>query len=241
LSGEGRKDIVGTPRWENELWSYLESGDGLNCPIYESCSTRLRGVHCISGFRYIEEIGELVDNDESDLNRLTVIEPGYPGCQRDGRIFKLVRRLTSKFQAEAGIDGIPVPANLILRDYNGIPIEFRQVPLKVHHGAVWRLSDCWLVHLNSNSTRARKRFTLYHEIFHILAHCRASPVFKKASRGREGAFNELLADYFAANMLLPEGWVRKVWAEVKDVDRMAAIFDVPRPVVYLAIKGMGLV
>jgi len=229
-----------TPGWENELWSYLESGDGLNCPIYESCTIRLKCVWCLSASR-IQAIGELVDNDNSDLTRFMSIEPEYPGCRTNGRIFKLVRRLTNKFQVEAGIDRIPVPDNLITRDYNNVPIEFRQVPLKAHHGAVWRLSDCWLVHINSNSTRARQRFTMYHEIFHILAHWKGTPVFKKASRSREGVFNELLADHFAANMLLPKGWVKKMWPEVKDVGQMAAIFEVPKPIMYLDLRALGLI
>ncbi|MDP2931880.1 MAG: ImmA/IrrE family metallo-endopeptidase [Chloroflexota bacterium] len=90
-----------------------------------------------------------------------------------------------------------------------------------HHGAVWRLSDCWLIHLNSNDTSARQRFTLYHEIFHILAHGKAKPVFKKTACNQEGSFNELLADHFAAVMLLPEKWVKVIWAQVKDIGQMA--------------------
>jgi Zn-dependent peptidase ImmA (M78 family) len=149
--------------------------------------------------------------------------------------------LAIKYQAKAGIDRLPVPNDLITQAADNLPIEVRQVPLKAYHGAVWRLSDCWLIHLNSNDTPARQRFTLYHEIFHILAHCKATPVFKKTSHSHKGTFNELLADHFAAIILLPENWVKEKWLELKDVSQMAAIFDVPKPIMYLGLKAMRLV
>ena len=91
--------------------------------------------------------------------------------------------------------------------------------------------------------RERQRFTLFHEVFHILAHCKATPVFKK--RGTEvnkgGSFNELLADYFAACILMPREWVREKWAEVKDLDSMTKIFEIPKPIMWIKLRQLGLV
>lgn len=134
-----------------------------------------------------------------------------------------------------------MPTNLITRADDNLPIEVRQVPLKAYRGAVWRLSACWVVQLNSNDSLVRQRFTLYHEIFHILAHSKATPVFKKAGGNREGSFNEILADHFSGACLLPEGWVKEKWTEVKDMSQMAAIFDVPKPIVWLALKHLCLI
>ena len=158
-----------------------------------------------------------------------------------GRIFDLVRRLAARYQMEAGVDRLPVPADLVTHGSDDRPIEIRELPFKAHHGAIWRLNDCWVVQLNSKDTPARKRFTLYHEIFHILAHCKATPVFKKTSSRSDGSFNELLADHFAAILLMPEKQVRERWAEVKDVNQMATMFDVPRSVVWFALKHLSLV
>ena len=66
------------------------------------------------------------------------------------------------------------------------------------------------------------------------------PVFRK--RGAiGGSFNELLADYFAMCTLMPRQWVREKWAEVKDLDRMAEIFDVPKPAMCVRLRQLGLV
>jgi hypothetical protein len=243
LSDAGRRNTKGKPAsWESELWSYLSSGDGVRCPIYESCKLRKKGVWCLSDHEeYCDERNRFIDDEEPNLEKLTKIKSEFPNCPGSGRIFKLVRNLAISYQAEAGIERLPVPSNLITRADDNLPIEVRQVPLKAYHGAIWRLSDCWMVHLNSNDTPARQRFTLYHEIFHILAHCKATPVFKKVSCSREGSFNELLADHFSGVLLLPGDWVAKIWPEVKDISRMAAIFDVPKSVMYLGLQAFRLI
>jgi len=229
-------------KWESELWLYLSNGDGINCPVYQSCQPRLQGVWCLSDHEdYCQALNELVDDDAPDLADTASIEFGFTTCPESGRIFKLVRKLANKYQAEAGIDRPPVPTDLITQAYDHLPIEVRQVPLKSHHGAVWRLNDSWVIQLNSSDTPARQRFTLYHEVFHILAHCKATPVFKKKACSQEGTFNELLAEHFAGVILMPDKWVQKKWAEVKDINRMAAIFEVPKPIVWLALKHLRLI
>ena len=228
------------PSWESELWSHLSRGDGTHCPVYQSCQSRLRNVWCLSEQEeYCQLLNEFIDND--DFTDPASIEFEYPACRKSGGIFKLVRRLAVRYRKEAGIDRLPVPTDLITQADDYLPIEVREVPLKAYHGAVWRLNDCWVVHLNSNDASARRRFTLYHEIFHILAHSKATPVFRKASCSQEGSFNEMLADQFATVILLPREWVTKIWPEVKDISRMAAMFDVPSSIMWFGLKYLRLI
>jgi hypothetical protein len=231
-----------TPRWESELWSYLSSGDGINCPVYKSCQLKKNDVGCYNkNERYLKLISEFIDKDELESNNPPSVKSKLSLCPNSGRIFQLVIRLADKFHKEARIDHLPVATNLITRADGDIPIEVRQVPLKAYRGAVWRLSNCWVVQLNSNDSTARQRFTLYHEIFHILAHSKATPVFKKAGCHREGTFNEMLADHFSGACLLPEKWVKRIWPKTKDVKYMAKVFDVPETVVWLELKHLGLI
>lgn len=190
---------------------------------------------------YYQLMNDFLDDEVPDLTNPSSIEFEFRGCRHMGRIFNLVSRLAVKYQTEAGIDCLPVSTDLITHGGDNLPIEVQELPFKAHHGAIWRLNDCWLVQLNSNDPRPRKRFTLYHEIFHILAHCKATPVFKKTSSSPEGSFNELLADHFAANILMPERQVKMVWPEVQDLDQMATIFDVPKSVVWFALKQLRFV
>jgi len=190
---------------------------------------------------YYQLMNNFLDDEALDLTDPASIEFEFRGCRHMGRIFSLVRRLAVRYQREGGVGRLPVPADLIINGSDGRPVEVRELPFKAHHGAIWRLNDCWVVQLNSNDTPARKRFTLYHEIFHILAHCKATPVFKKISSRPDGSFNELLADHFSAILLMPEKQVKEKWAEVRDINQMATMFDVPKPVVWFALKQLRLV
>ncbi len=233
---------IKTPRWESELWYYLSNGDGTHCPMYSSCRLREDGAKCLGVDEKLNRsLNEFIDNDEPENSSFAHAELNFPSCPQSGRIFGLVRKLANKFQEEAGIDHPPVPTDLITHAADNLPIEVRRVPLKAYRGAVWKLSDSWVVQINSNNSPARQRFTLFHEIFHILAHNKATPVFKKVGCGREGSFNEILADHFSGACLLPDKLVRETWPEVKDLGRMADIFSVPKPLVWFALKHMNLI
>jgi hypothetical protein len=227
--------------WENELWTYLCSGDGVSCPLSDSCLLRRRkNVRCFTDETdrsKLKAFHAFVDNDEikipSGLNfRFN------PVCIRKGRIFELVTKLARKYRA--GVDAVPVPDNLISADSNNVPIEVRRVPLKAYRGAVWRMSDCWLIQLNDRDPYPRLRFTLYHEIFHVLAHSRCTPVFKR-KKDTTINFNEMLADHFSANILLPPETLVPTWEKIGNIERMADIFEVPRPVMLIALRCQGLV
>ena len=56
---------------------------------------------------------------------------------------------------------------------------------------------------------------------------------------KEGSFNELLADYFAACILMPRDWVKEKWAEVNDLDRVVKIFQVPKSSACIRLKYLG--
>jgi hypothetical protein len=226
-----------SPEWESELWSHLSNSDGIKCPVYSSCRLEQKKAGCFSeDDRHLKLLAEFIDKDELVNDDQTYPIPRFPKCPGTGRIFQLVGRLALKYLQEARINRPPVPTGLISHVDSDTPIEVRQVPLKAYHGSVWQLHDKWVVQLNTNDSFARQRFTLFHEIFHIMAHSKATPVFKKAGYQREGTFNEMLADHFAAVCLLPEKLVRKTWPGIKDLEKMAAVFEAPKPLTWLALK-----
>jgi len=228
--------------WESEFWLCLSQGDGVKCPIYESCVERLAGCCCLSDHEeYCRLLTKHVDVEFLNSAEQAIITSEFPRCIRTAKIFEFVHRLAQKYQVKAGINCIPVPADLITRADDGHSIEIGYVPLQAHHGAVWQMNDRWLVQLNSNDTPARQKFTLYHEIFHIQAHCNATPMSGKTSRIIEGLFNEFLADHFAAVILLPGNQVSEWWFKVKDIKKMAAIFEVPKTIMLCSLIHLGLI
>jgi len=236
LNVEGKKGANQgkIPKWEAELWSYISSGDGICCPVYSYCKGRLSGSWCPSD--NLDYIAQMLDSRRFDAGKYDFIGSGA----KHSRIFQLVERLAQKYFQIARIRGPLVPVELVSVVDEQCPIEVRLVPLRNYHGAIWYLNDSWIIQLNRNDTPARRRFTLFHEAFHILAHRKATPVFRKTGCGA-GSFNELLADYFASDVLMPREWVKEKWTEVKDLGRMAQIFDVPKALMWLRLREIGLI
>ena len=221
------------PKWESELWSCVSSGDGEHCPLYSHCPVKQRGEWCIDDS--IERIKRL-----ADCGRFNPASCDFMGCGTDCRMAQMLEMLVQGYIEWTGVRYPPVPTELVSLVDEHHTIEIRPLPLKAYHGAIWRLRGGWIIQVKEDDSPAMKRFAIFHEAFHILAHCRTSPVFRK--RGVvQGSFNELLADAFAASVLAPTEWVKEKWAEIRDLDRMAKIFDVPKPVMCLRLKYLGLI
>ena len=222
-----------TPRWEPELWSYMSSNDGMHCPLASHCQPRQSGKWCVDD--NIEHIRRILEDHRFKLSDYDFIKP-TGRC----RIFQLVEMLAQEWQKKGGVCCLPVPTELVSLADDQHPIEARLLPLKTYHGAIWRLKEGWVIQLKKNDASPRKRFTLFHEAFHILAHCKATPIFRR--RGvKGGSFNELVADYFAACILIPRELVKEKWAEASDLNQMAKIFDVPKSAMCVRLKRLGLI
>ena len=234
------------PKWETELWFHISKGDGINCPVYDGCKTKQHGGWCfddnkekLSGLYGTHVIDS--NNDENELDAFRgLFGHVFPRKWEPGIIFQLVEALATKYVKKAELNQPPITTELI-RQFDISPgIEIHLLPLKAYDGAVWRLEDGWVIHVNAADKPTRQRVTLFHEAFHILAHRRATPIFRR--RGiKEGSFNEMLADYFARCVLMPREWVKEKWIESKDFKRIAEIFQVTQVSVWIRLKTMGLV
>ena len=235
-----------TPKWESELWSLLSKGDGVTCPLYDID----KNGHCSKGCfndrkeMFIKLYGTYVVGSSSNENELDVVrklfDHKFPRKWVPGRIFQLIEILANKYIKQAKLTQPPVITELIKQFDISPRIEVRPLPLKAYHGAIWHLEDGWVIHINNRDEPVTQRLTLFHEVFHILAHSRAIPVFKK--RGfKDGLFNEMLADYFAGCLLMPKGWVKEKWAEINDLKQIAEIFQVTEVSMWIRLKTPGLI
>jgi len=234
LSGRGVEDMSTgkTPKWESELWSYISRGDGQHCPAYSHCQVRLKGEWCADDNRDVLE-NLYRDNDFRPEKYSTIEDITHSTASE---IAKKIELLAGRYLKQGNCHCPPVPTELISLADEQRPVEVRLLPLKSYHGAIWRLGGMWVIQLNSNDAPAVRKFSLFHEAFHILAHRSATPVFRKRESTATGAFNELVADYFASCVLMPRRWVMEKWADVKDLDKMAEIFVVPKGAMWFRLK-----
>jgi hypothetical protein len=237
LSDAGRKSTIPTkvPKWEAELWSYLSHGDGMRCPVYDRCRTRKRAGWCPDENR--ERLNQLLDEGKFNSRDYDFIEAE---AGKQCRMVLLLERLAGIYLKKGNVVRPPVSTELIRLFDQQHNIEVRHLPLKVYHGAIWRHTDGWLIQVKASDSYPTMRFTIFHEAFHILAHTKTTPVFRK--RGSiVGSFNELLADHFAGCTMMPREWIEEKWAEVEDVDRMAKIFSVPKSAMCIKLRQLGLI
>lgn len=224
-------------KWESELWSYVRDGNGTHCPLIHQCEAKPNFVNFPDSCEHLQQ---LIDNDQSTLNDVDVREIQTWG-ERSCRILDLVEKLAESYVEMGKINSPPVPTALIglLEPQN--PVEVRLVPLMSYHGAIWRMNDgSWVIQINKNDPPSRQRLSIFHEVFHILAHRKGAPVFR-TRESEEGCFNEMLADYFAVCILMPRQLVGEKWAEVNDLKRMANVFDVPRTSMAFRLKQLDLI
>ena len=153
-------------------------------------------------------------------------------------LFKSVEALAEDYLRKAGVEGPPVPSELVTIFDPNRKVEVRYVPLKVYHGGAWLLGEEWVIHLNARAPRRVKRYTLFHEAFHIVSRT-VCPSFSKLDLNYR-PINELLADYFSICILMPKQWVKEYWAKTGSVQRMSQIFDVPESALRKRLRQLSL-
>src|SRR5689334_826665 len=86
----------------------------------------------------------------------------------------------------------------------------------------------WLIAVNRDDSQTRRRFTLGHEFKHILDNPYINVLYPKSEYAKLSAEEraEQMCDYFAACMLMPRPWVKRLWAQgVQDAAVLAATFN----------------
>ena len=127
-------------------------------------------------------------------------------------------------------DTIPVPIEELAYRH-GIEIHRRfmsdRIAAILHH-----LDDRWYLYLNTTHTRERQRFTVAHELSHVISyrngHSFSTPNFCVADR-------EHYTDSRAAEILMPAWKVRWFISENVPLDEMAKKFEVSKQAMRIRI------
>jgi hypothetical protein len=136
----------------------------------------------------------------------------------------------------------PVDVGLIA----GLPrTEVRVVPNREIGGlsglTQWiRPEGRWLIAINRDDSKTRRRFSLAHEFKHILDNPYINVLYS-ASDDKEKR-KEAMCDFFAACLLMPRPWVKRLWASgVQDTDVLAATFVVSPAAMDRRLQELGLI
>jgi Zn-dependent peptidase ImmA (M78 family) len=100
---------------------------------------------------------------------------------------------------------------------------------------------CWIIELSTRQSRARQRFTLFHEYKHIIDHGSAARLYPGDARHKATVQAELVADYFAGCVLVPRRALKSAWGHgVQKVHDLARLFDVSEQAIAVRLDQTGL-
>lgn len=121
-------------------------------------------------------------------------------------------------------------------------VEVRYVKARRLAGAIsWR-SGKWRIVVNRDATWGRQRFTLAHELKHLIDHPMHAALYKDSRYGSAEASAEKAADYFAACLLMPKAWVRRAYYDdgFRDPRVLARQFRVSAAAMSFRFDQLGL-
>jgi hypothetical protein len=100
-------------------------------------------------------------------------------------------------------------------------------------GATYWQDGRWIITLNASEPSARQRFSLMHELKHILDH----PFSPNQRSDRQ----ERVADHFAACVLMPRTWIKaEFFAGRQQVTELADLFNVSVAAMRYRLTHLGL-
>ena len=106
--------------------------------------------------------------------------------------------------------------------------------------------DTYTIQIARNEPVRRQKFSLAHEIGHIIFHkVNTTPLVEYRRPLLEYAdpnqlYKETQANVFASALLIPEGMARSAWVNIHDIDDIAEIFEVSRSAAYVRLNSLGL-
>lgn len=132
----------------------------------------------------------------------------------------------------AGLRQAPIP-NELITDLPRLSVRL-DPDLPVSGSAQW-VRGRWLVSINASEPWRRQRFSLAHELKHVLDH----PLVDIAYAGPEAA--EHVADVFAACLLMPRREVKRMWGErMQSLSALAEHFGVSERAVAVRLQALDL-
>lgn len=164
----------------------------------------------------------------SPRRRLGVHEAEYVGEIQAYRLLDL-----------AGVWEQPVPTALIAE----LPrVEVRlDADLPVSGSTHW-LNGRWRITVNASEPSQRQRFTLAHELKHVIDHRHRDLLYQPNPVLTAEAQGEHAADHFAACLLMPRRWVKRAWGDgYQKVSVLSKLFDVSPQAMQVRLSHLGLI
>lgn len=99
----------------------------------------------------------------------------------------------------------------------------------------------WRIAINSDDHVTRRRFTLCHELKHVLDHPFIGVLYPDAEGKPSDEQAERICDYFSACLIMPRMWVKRAWSDgICDQQALASLFQASAPAMAIRLERLGL-
>jgi Zn-dependent peptidase ImmA (M78 family) len=137
------------------------------------------------------------------------------------------------------VSGPPFPGRLVAQ-LPRIQVE-RMSPIPVSGSTHWA-SSRWLIMLNGAEPAVRQRFSLAHELKHILDHRFVDVLYRGVRREDRARWTEQVCDFFAGCLLMPRPWVKRAYTTgTQRLSALARRFHVSEAAMQVRLSQIGLV
>jgi hypothetical protein len=144
-----------------------------------------------------------------------------------------------RFLQLVGVTEAPVPERVIT-ELPRIHVEHMS-PFPVSGATHWS-SGQWLVVLNGAEPRVRQRFSLAHELKHIIDHRFSELIYSALPEQDRHRLIEQICDYFAGCLLMPRPWLKSTYAGgLQHLPTLAEHFDVSLAAVQVRLNQIGMI
>jgi len=144
----------------------------------------------------------------------------------------------TRFLKLAGITAPPVPEQII----TSLPrLRVERLPLGVPGASQWSRGR-WVILINKLNTSGRQRFSLAHELKHIVDNPFVHFLYPDRPGMDRQEWVEHVCDHFAVNLLMPRAWIKRAWAQqrLQRPTELARLFDVSLQAMRFRLEQMDL-
>jgi Zn-dependent peptidase ImmA (M78 family) len=156
-----------------------------------------------------------------------------------GEALRVAELQAARFLALAGVTAPPV-ASAVIEDLPRLRVEHTR-PLPMSGAASWSRGS-WLILLNADEAPVRRRFSLAHELKHVIDHPFVDFLYPARATSTSAERAEQICDYFAACLLMPKGWVKSAFYNegIHNARELARRFNVSRPAMEVRLNQLGI-
>jgi Zn-dependent peptidase ImmA (M78 family) len=150
----------------------------------------------------------------------------------------VAERQAFRFLDLVGIHEPAVPERVIA-ELPKVQVE-RVTPFPSSGAAHW-VAGRWVVVLNGAEPATRQRFSLAHELKHIIDDPFATQLYGALDERDRADWVEQICDYFAGCLLMPRPWLKKAWTtETQHLATLAGRFNVSPAAMSTRLHQIGL-